>query len=137
LFFFNFLHNLFFILSGFFNFILLKTTNSYLLIILMRFTTLGLVFAVIMASMVNAAPTTNIQTNMDIDSKDFKAGRVPRMKMNEHFETFSWKTENERNIVDRVFQFELNEPAELQITDFMMGKYICMPFISKDQNLTL
>jgi hypothetical protein len=49
----------------------------------MRFT-LGLISAVILANMVNAAPATNTQANMGIDAEDFQAEQVSQLELKEN-----------------------------------------------------
>lgn len=94
----------------------------------MRFT-LGLTSVVLLANMVYATPAADTQVNMGIDANEFKADQVSQLEMKQDFESFHWKQENKQKLVDRVFKFELNEPAELQITDFMKGKlFIGYPF---------
>lgn len=87
----------------------------------MRFCSLSLIAAVVLAS-VHAAPAVNAPSNMAVDPKEFEASQVAALALKEDFETFHWiKEASQDAMVDRTFAFELKEPAELQITDFMMG----------------
>ncbi|KAL9540384.1 hypothetical protein MBANPS3_009709 [Mucor bainieri] len=86
----------------------------------MRFCSLALIAAVVLAS-VHAAPAVNAPSNMAVDPKEFEASQVAALELKEDFETFHWIKEDQDAMVDRTFAFELKEPAELQITDFMMG----------------
>jgi hypothetical protein len=76
--------------------------------------------AIIAVSMVHAVPTD--LSNSGVDTQDFKENQVAQLEMQEKFEPFHWMTKNDASLVDREFNFELKEPAELQVTDFMKGK---------------
>ncbi|KAG2202431.1 hypothetical protein INT46_001327 [Mucor plumbeus] len=86
----------------------------------MRFCSLALVSAFLLAS-VNAIAV--YRSNMVIEPETFKvASEAFTLELKEDFETFHWMKETQDStMVDRTFAFELKEPAELQITDFMMG----------------
>lgn len=86
----------------------------------MRFCSLALISAFLLAS-VNASAV--YRSNMVVEPKTFKiAFQASTLELKEDFETFHWmKEDQDSTMVDRTFAFELKEPAELQITDYMMG----------------
>ncbi|CEP09079.1 hypothetical protein [Parasitella parasitica] len=81
---------------------------------------LALISAAVLAT-VNATPTTMPKSNMAVDPKEFKALQVSTLELKEDFETFHWIKADQDAMIDRAFTLDLKEPAELQITDFMMG----------------
>ncbi|ORE02307.1 hypothetical protein BCV72DRAFT_54637 [Rhizopus microsporus var. microsporus] len=87
----------------------------------MRFS-LALVSSALLAQLALAAPAS--QSNMAIPEGDFKSAQVTPLKVQENFSVFHWKKEDgEDATIDRVFSFELNEPAQLQITDYLKSKH--------------
>lgn len=72
------------------------------------------------ASLTKALPAEVSNTGINID--DFKENQIALIEMKETFEAFHWKYERDNSVVDREFLFELKEPAEFQITDFLKGK---------------
>lgn len=58
---------------------------------------------------------------MAVNLNEFEASQISALELKEDFETFHWIKEDQDTTVDRTFTFELKEPAELQITDFMKG----------------
>lgn len=86
----------------------------------MRFN-LAIIFLTILAG--NSVNAIVDPPNIGVDVSQVKADHeVLFLKMKEEFEIFHWVTDQDDNvIVDREFVFELMEPAELQITDFMKG----------------
>lgn len=90
-------------------------------LVTMRFS-LSLVSSAMLAGMVIAAPT---QENNSEATKD--AAQIATLKLGEAFQPFHWKVEGEEKPVDRTFTLDLAEPAELQITDYKLGKEL-VPF---------
>ncbi|KAI9263057.1 hypothetical protein BY458DRAFT_240671 [Sporodiniella umbellata] len=88
----------------------------------MRFS-LAIASSILLAQLAIAAPaTSDAKSNMAIDLKDFQGSQVTPLAFQDTFETFHWKKDGEDNtVVDRVFSFDLTEPAELQVTDFLQG----------------
>ena len=86
----------------------------------MRFNLAIISLAVLTGNLVNAIVDP---PNIGVDVNQVKADHeVLFLKMKEEFEIFHWVTDQDDNvIVDREFAFELTEPAEFQITDFMKG----------------
>ncbi|KAG1448781.1 hypothetical protein G6F56_008847 [Rhizopus delemar] len=85
----------------------------------MRFS-LAIASSLLLAQLALAAPAA--KTNMAIDLKEFKNAQISPLAFQDSFETFNWKKEGEENtVVDRVFSFDLAEPAQLQVTDFLQG----------------
>ncbi|CAO3700092.1 unnamed protein product [Rhizopus stolonifer] len=85
----------------------------------MRFS-LAIASSLLLAQLALAAPAA--KTNMAIDLKEFKNAQISPLSFQNSFETFNWKKEGEENtVVDRVFSFDLDEPAQLQVTDFLQG----------------
>lgn len=88
---------------------------------IMRFT-LTLVSTAMLANMALAAPA-NPQQNSEIEVNGFNPAQTAALQLGEQFQPFNWKAEGEQKTVDRTFSLDLAEPAELQITDYKLGKY--------------
>lgn len=89
----------------------------------MRFLLAMISATTILSNMVNATPPPVVgQSNMDMDATQIKGQQTFVLNITEAFETFHWRIENNITQIDRVFTLELSEPAEFQITDFLMGK---------------
>lgn len=84
----------------------------------MRFS-VAFVSTALLAHLALAAPATS-QSNMAIEAEQFAAQGSVELK--DTFETFNWKKTEEESEVDRTFSFDLTQPAELQVTDFLQGK---------------
>ncbi|KAI9256176.1 hypothetical protein BY458DRAFT_578903 [Sporodiniella umbellata] len=82
----------------------------------MRFS-IAFASATLLAHLALGAPAT--QPNMAIESGQFMPQGAIDLK--DSFETFNWKKTEEGSEVDRTFSFELTQPADLQITDFLQN----------------
>lgn len=78
--------------------------------------------AIIAANMISTISTDT--SNIGVNAEDFKENQVAQLEIKEKFEPFHWMTRSDGSHVDRKFNFELKEPAELQVTDFMKGETI-------------
>ncbi|KAI8373071.1 uncharacterized protein BYT42DRAFT_621772 [Radiomyces spectabilis] len=80
---------------------------------------LAFVSAMCLANAAMAAPAP--RSNSIVDAKDFVPAQLAQLELSEEFQPFNWESADSKVMVDRSFHLSLSEPAELQITDFMMG----------------
>ena len=84
----------------------------------MRFS-LSLVSTALLATLATAAPAA-VQKNSELN---VAPAQTVALKMGEQFQPFNWMSvDGETQTVDRTFTLNLAEPAQLQVTDYKMGK---------------